>query len=399
MSSEVAPSVWIPSRTMAFVVPRGLTGVAVAVLATALCILSALFIYIYHRRRVQRGRSRRPKGVPPMPTSAVDAELIVDDYWPGSRTSSRRQLFWLLDLVFPNTQRPSLFPDAQRGGPSFSIAIDRLWSPPAQQPEPAGDDLPDMPPYNDGQANGAGPRFLATTASGKSLQVVVKTAAVASRQQQRQHEQTIGLSQEALQTSWSCQATLEIGGGASEAGAGRHVRLQSLSDAELPGMRSLPQDSERPEVMARMIASSGGSGRRARGLRGASVNGAVSHMIPGPHSIAPAAALDGSDTDTDTSTDHGMAGGRANTVDQLHTHHDAACFRSSEGGQMLLVNSLAAGHAEVGSRTGSAVSNPLGRGPEMDPAVAWYSRALHRQVSAAAAAAQAAAGTAKVHLA
>ncbi|GIL45336.1 hypothetical protein Vafri_2598 [Volvox africanus] len=398
MSSEVTPSVWIPSRTMAFVVPRGLTGVAVAVLATALCMLSALFVYIYHRRKV-RGRSRRPKGVPTIPTSAVEAELIVDDYRRGSRTSSRRQLFWLLDLVFPNTQRPSLFPDAQSGRPTFSIAIDRLWNPPAQQPEPAGDDLPDMPPYNDGQANGAGPRFLATTASGKSLQVVVKTAAVASRQQQKQHEQKLRLSHEALQTSWSCQATLENGGGASVAEVGRHVRLQSLSDAELPGMRSLPQDSERPEVMARATAGSGDNGRRGRGLRGASANGGVSRMIPGPQSIAPAAALDGSDTDTDTSTDHGMAEAHAKTVDRLQTHHEAACLRSSEGGQMLLVNSPGAGHAEGGSRTGGSASNPLGRGPEMDPAVAWYSRALHRQVSAAAAAAQAAAGTAKVHLA
>ncbi|GIL94018.1 hypothetical protein Vretimale_356 [Volvox reticuliferus] len=367
--------------------------------------LSALLIYIYHRRRV-RGRSRRAKGIPTMPTSAVDAELIVDDYRRGSRTSSRRQLFSLvLGLVFPNTQRPPLFPDAQRGRPSFSMAIDRLWSPPAEQPEPAGDELPDMASYNDGQANAAGPRFLATTASGKSLQVVVKTAAVASRQQQKQ--QKLAISQEALQTSWSCQQVTLENGGASVAGAGRHAQLgslQSLSDAELPGIRSLPQESSRPEVVGWNTPNSGTSGRRVRDFRAASANGGVPYMSQSielssaePHARASAAALDGSDTDT--STDHGMAEVGARTVEQLQTQHDATYLRSSGDGQISLVNSSGVRHAEGGSRIGSTISNPLGRGSEMDPAVAWYSRALRRQVSAAAAAAQAGAGTAKVHLA
>ncbi|EFJ51636.1 hypothetical protein VOLCADRAFT_87273 [Volvox carteri f. nagariensis] len=248
---------------MQFIVPKGLAGVSLAVLLTTLLLLSAVLIYVYHRRRTRGGgpRSRRTKGTPTVPTPVVDAELIVDDYRRGSWPSPRRQLPWLLGLISTTGQRPPLFTDAQHSGLPFPISLDRLWSTSAPPVDPVPDDLPDVDVYDDGQVNTTGPRFLATTASGKSLQVVVKTAAVASRHQQKQQECQSDFSQELLQKSQSWQTTPDNGRGIS--GANQHFltepRSQSLSevDAELPVARSAPLGLVLSDVPAPPTPNSG----------------------------------------------------------------------------------------------------------------------------------------------
>ncbi|GLC38543.1 hypothetical protein PLESTB_001737900 [Pleodorina starrii] len=422
MSSKIKPEiktrVWTPSPTMAFVAPRGLAGVAVAVLATALGILSALLIYIYYRRRVRAGgpRSRRGKGMPTAPPVTVDAELIVEDYRRGSRPASRRQqLPWFLDLISPASgQRQPLFSDPPRGL-NLSLALDRLWNNTAPAAEPPGDDLQDVVPYDDGQANAAGPRFLATTASGKSLQVVVKTAAVPSRNpppQNQSERQSDVNSQESLRPSRSWQPAPP----GTEQPYNSETPSRSLVDADaaLPETRTLPNSSPQPDTASRTIwsgAAAGAAGAKSQGPRISGSNaayyapaagplegklsGAAAARPPRAGAAATGATLSGSDTDSDEPNE-GASMGRPQRSQEMPRGVAVEAGQDSPAGSPGTPPAAGQG----GVRGGAAATNHLGRVGDLDPAAAWYSRALHRQVSAAAqAAAQAAAGASKVHVA
>ncbi|KXZ51434.1 hypothetical protein GPECTOR_12g396 [Gonium pectorale] len=108
--------------------------------------------------------------------------------------------------------------------------------------------------------------------------------------------------------------------------------------------------------------------------------------------------------DTDSAADEGGAAPAARPY--RHSHSDTgprSAVMMTEAGQALSGGGAAMGASTTavagGGGAAAAAGLPRSSDASNDPAVAWYSRALHRQVSTAAIATQVSGGAPKAHLA
>ncbi|KAG2445097.1 hypothetical protein HYH02_008964 [Chlamydomonas schloesseri] len=169
--------------TAAFVIPKGVLTGALVIGAAGLLIAIGISVYLVFLRRTRavagaKGRRRIPSG-----SGQADAEVVVEDRrWArGGRRGAGGGLLATLPSV-DYTPFRGLGDNSPRGGGGsfFSGLMGRLLSNLRATSRRDPDDYDDG---WDGASTGrsTGPRFMASTVSGKPLQVVVKTAAVAAR--------------------------------------------------------------------------------------------------------------------------------------------------------------------------------------------------------------------------
>ncbi len=273
-----------------------------------------------------------------------------------------------------------------------------------------------------------GPRFVASTASGRQLQILVRTATVAAKQQQQiVTQQQAGLSAGPRQYS------------PVKGEAGHELQSRPLEDCAvdaravvcMAGPAALPT----PGVCAaphKLASGFGSVPLDAAPSRGPSWNPAG-----GAHQSAPSAGTNaGAALPQSTSVAGEREGGRAHGpgASEGSSHgpldSDASCSSSVVDGRFLLASSASeasrcgsgvltstagsvvisdrmsadggglAGLSPAGSTAGGwpagvALGGGLGAAkPGLDPAAAWYSRALHKQLNGASAEMQG-----KVHVA
>ncbi|GFR45553.1 hypothetical protein Agub_g6947 [Astrephomene gubernaculifera] len=486
-----------------FATPKSLNGVAAAVSVAAFVVLAAFVAYLFHRRRSRTSgaRWRRGKGASPPMHPTVDVEMIVDDVRRSSRTGPGRYLPWPLILI-PGFQQRSALSFNNTHGSLFGIALGGLWNKAAPQTmESAADDLAEAAAYDYGLPSGTGPKFHATTASGKSLAMVIKTATVAAPQEEDDqpllHQQQLqrhtdgfpqhhehGQPRRGLESSWQPQPELLAGagggrgssstallaGGTAGSRGRRHGRSCSTGDALLAASQSrqwlgpdlVSSAATTSTTTPAATTSNGGVGNLAPRIAISAGSTAVlatpsrlksRSSMSGGARATPSIPLDAAAFAASMSATGSSSGARGagdwshGTAIADHGLTEPAALRflspsssgdmqlgavaaavgpgdqpgASSGGMLMAVGAggsggnssstlgAAGGVAEVsrasssnalGAGSGSAGMLPGRNGSDVDPAVAWYTRALHRQITAAAAAAQAATGAApKAHLA
>ncbi|KAG2491181.1 hypothetical protein HYH03_010392 [Edaphochlamys debaryana] len=148
---------------------------AVAALAGAVVLLVALIMWTRLRRRAAIARYKRGgKWASQQSGDGDGAEVIIDD--PRGYAARRAPPPWPLSaLGLPGLPSQRLWSDSSRGLGAGLGALLAYLAEGATGPYGADLGPDDDDGYSGGQTGGSGPRFVASTASGKSLQVVVNT--------------------------------------------------------------------------------------------------------------------------------------------------------------------------------------------------------------------------------
>lgn len=273
-----------------------------------------------------------------------------------------------------------------------------------------------------------GPRFLASTASGRQLQILVRTATVAAKQQQQTVVQQAGPSAEPRQ----CAAV-------EPSAAGRELQPHTIKDCAVDAravvcMAGAPA---LPTLNACAAPHTLSSGLSSAPLDAPPAVGPSWDLATQGHHAAPSTRSDGGDAPLRSmpaagEQEGGRAHGQAASEGSSHGPLDseASCSSSVVDGRSLLASNASeasrcgsgvltstagsvvmsdrmsadgggvAGLSPVGLTAGSwpasvALGGGLGAAKAgLDPAAAWYSRALHKQLSGAPAEMQG-----KVHVA
>ncbi|PNH11921.1 hypothetical protein TSOC_001208 [Tetrabaena socialis] len=359
-----------------------LSGVALCTLTAlgaAVALLGAFLLFrAWSRRRTRLAGARAKRGKFGPGTAQVDAEVL----------DGRRRGFLPWPLGGHDNQRSFV----------FGIDLSSIWGPRgAGRWGAGGDDSLTEVLWPDGRSSSAGasgPRFLATTASGKALQVVVSTRPLQQYTSASQHSGHGGGERDgggSRQLVWgfsqgtSAAATptplSRLASRASHAGSNPALATSydGPLDDDTSGFAGLA--TQQPTASAaRAGPPAAGAGEPGSGESGGAGNGAA-----GAHG--------------GTASEGGTAGPRAAALQRRVSDGGRVAGASSDGfdSEDGAGPALHGADGEGGGTFAAQGAGALGRGAELDPAVAWYSRALHRQVADRLTAAQAAAGVSKAH--